>query len=137
MSNSALALLGFVSWTLLLLVTLGGMRGVLVLTGKRAANQFSPDGIDVSPFSNRLCRAHANCYENLPLFAAVILLALVMGRNGITDPLALWFLGARIAQSAVHVISTSHISVLARFGFFLAQCFILAYWVFRLVTTSA
>ena len=137
MGNSALALLGFVSWTLLLLVTMGGLRTVLVLTGKRAANQFSPDGSDVSAFSNRLCRAHANCYENLPLFAAVILLALVMGRSGITDPLALWFLGARVAQSAVHLVSTSHYAVLARFALFLAQWFILVFWVFRLVTTAA
>jgi len=134
MSNSALALLGFVSWTLLLLVMIGGMRSVLVLSGKRAANQFSPDGSDVSTFSNRLCRAHANCYENLPVFAAVILLALVMGRNGITDPLALWFLGARVVQSATHLVSTSHYAVLVRFAFFLAQWVILAYWVFRLLT---
>lgn len=135
MSNSALALLGFVSWTLLLLLTMGGMRGLLVLGGKRAANQFSPDGSDVSPFSNRLCRAHANCYENLPLFAAVVLLALVMGRNGITDPLALWFLAARVAQSVTHLVSTSHYAVLGRFVFFLTQWFILAYWVYRLLTT--
>ena len=135
MSNSALALLGFVSWTLLLLVMIGGMRSVLVLSGKRAANQFLPDGSDVSMFSNRLCRAHANCYENLPVFAAVILLALVMGRNGITDPLALWFLGARVVQSATHLISTSHYAVLVRFTFFLAQWAILVYWVFRLLTT--
>ena len=112
---------------------LGGMRAVLVLTGQRAANRFSPDGSDVSPFSNRLCRAHANCYENLPLFAAVILLALLMGRNGVTDPLALWFLAARVAQSTVHLVSTHHYAVLARFGFFLAQGLILVYWIATLL----
>ena len=134
MSNSALALLGFVSWTLLLLLGIGLMRSGLVLTGKRAANQFLPDGSDVSGFSNRLCRAHANCFENLPVFAAVILLALVMGRNGITDPLALPFLGARIGQSLTHLVSTSHYAVLLRFALFLAQWLILAYWVIRLFT---
>ena len=137
MSHSAIALLGFVSWTLLLLLMIGGTRAGLVLTGKRAANQFNPDGKDVSPFSNRLCRAHANCYENLPLFAAVILLALVMGRNGVTDPLALWFLGARVAQSVTHLISTSHNAVLVRFAFFAVQIAILVYWLFRLFAFSA
>ena len=133
MSSSALALLGLVSWTMLLLLMLGGYRGALVLSGKRAANQFNPDGSDVSPFSNRLCRAHANCYENLPLFAAVILLAMVMGRGGVTDPLALWLLGARVGQSAIHLVSTSHYAVLIRFALFLSQWGIVAYWVYRLV----
>lgn len=133
MSHSALALLGFAAWTMLLLIVLGGMRGVLVLTGKRAANQFQPDGSDVSPFSNRLCRAHANCYENLPVFASVVLVALVMGRNGVTDPLALWFLGARVAQSLVHLASTHPAAVNVRFVFFVIQWLILAYWIVRLV----
>ena len=136
MSNSALSLLGFVAWTMLLLITIGGMRSLLVLTGKRAANSFFSDGSDVSPFSNRLCRAHANCYENLPLFAAVILLVLLMGRNGLTDPLAFWFLGARIAQSTSHLISTSHNLVLVRFAFFVIQWLILAYWVIRLLASA-
>ncbi|MDH3646957.1 MAG: MAPEG family protein [Gammaproteobacteria bacterium] len=136
MSNSALALLGFVSWTMLLLIMIGGMRSLLVLTGKRAANSFLPDGSDVSSFSNRLCRAHANCYENLPLFVAVILLALTMGRNGVTDPLALWFLGARVAQSSAHLVSTNHYTVLVRFTFFVIQWLILAYWIVRLFTAS-
>ncbi|NNF67973.1 MAG: MAPEG family protein, partial [Gammaproteobacteria bacterium] len=106
------------------------------LKGEKPANSFQPDGKDVSAFSNRLCRAHANCYENLPLFAAVILLALVMGRNGITDPLALWFLGARVAQSVAHLVSTDNRVVLLRFTFFLLQWLILAYWVFRLLTSA-
>lgn len=136
MSHSAWALLGFVSWTLFLLIMIGGMRTGLVLSGKKAANRFSPDGSDISAFSNRLCRAHANCYENLPLFAGIILLALVMGRNGLTDPMALWFLAARVGQSTVHLVSTSHYAVLARFGFFLVQLAILAYWIAMLVLHS-
>ena len=134
MTPTALALLGFVSWTVLLLLGVGGLRTGLVFSGQRAANDFQPDGTDVSPFSNRLCRAHANCYENLPSFAAVTLLALLMQRNGVTDPLALWFLAARVAQSVTHLISTSPNAVLARFGFFGVQQVILVFWLFRLLT---
>ncbi len=136
MTPTAVALLGFVSWTVLLLLGLGAMRTGLVLSGRRAANSFSPDGSDVSPFSNRLCRAHANCYENLPSFAAVALLALLMQRNGVTDPLALWFFAARVAQSVTHLVSTSQVAVLARFGFFGVQQVILVYWLFRLLSAG-
>lgn len=134
MSHSALALLGFASWTMLLLLAIGLTRSSLVLAGKRLANQFQPDGSDVSAFSNRLCRAHANCYENLPVFASVVLLALLLERNGVTDPLALPFLAARVGQSITHLVSTSHYAVLLRFTLFLVQWLILAWWVIQLLT---
>lgn len=136
MTPTGFALLGFVGWTVLLLLSLGAFRTSLVLGGRRAANDFKPDGSDVSPFSNRLCRAHANCYENLPSFAAVALLALVMQRNGITDPLALWFVGARVGQSVVHLVSTSPAAVTARFALFGVQQLILIYWLVRLLSSA-
>lgn len=133
MSPSELAVLGFAAWTLLLVTTIGLMRSGYVLGGKRPANSFNPDGADVSAFSNRLCRAHANCYENLPIFLAVILLAIATGRSVVTDPLALWFLGARVAQSATHLASTSQSAVTLRFAFMLVQVGILAWWIIQLV----
>lgn len=132
MSSSAYALLGFAAWQLILLLGIGAMRAGLVLGG-RPVNQFSPDGADVSAFSNRLCRAHANCYENLPMVAAVLLLAMIQGKSGVTDPLALWLLAARIAQSVTHLASTSSTAVLARFTFFAVQVAILGYWIVRLL----
>ena len=107
MSASATALTGFAAWTLLMVISIGLLRASLVLSGRRASNQFDPGGADVSPFSQRLCRVHANCYENLPVFGALIAVALVTGRHGLTDPLAMWVLYARIGQSVVHLISTS------------------------------
>ena len=133
MGSSELAVLGFAAWTLILLTVIGLMRSGLVLTGRRRANDFKPDGSDVSTFSNRLCGAHANCYENLPVFLAVILLAIATGRSAATDPLALWFLGARIAQSAVHLVSTSQHAVTLRFAFMLVQIGILAWWIAQLI----
>ncbi len=80
----------------------------------------------------RLCRAHANCYENLPVFAAVILVATVTGNAAITDPLARWVLVARVAQSTVHLLSTSELAVMTRATFFAVQLSIEAYWIIQL-----
>ena len=132
MSPSALALIGYAAWTLLLLVAIVLLRTVLVLKQERAANSFAPWGEDVSPFAARLCRAHANCYENLPIFAAIILVALVTDNAGITDSLARWVLVARVAQTAVHLISTSEMAVTLRATIFTVQLGIEAYWVVQL-----
>lgn len=129
MSPSVLALVGYVAWTLFLTIAIVLYRSVLVLKKERAANDFHPSGEDVSPFANRLCRTHSNCYENLPVFAALILLALVTGNTAITNPLARWVLVARVAQSLVHLTSTSEMAVMVRVTFFLVQLGIEAYWV--------
>ncbi|KPK53409.1 MAG: hypothetical protein AMJ63_06460, partial [Myxococcales bacterium SG8_38_1] len=70
MSPSMLALVGFAAWFLLLAIWLLLFRTVLVLGRKFPANGFTPSGEEGSAFMQRLCRAHANCYENLPVFAA-------------------------------------------------------------------
>jgi uncharacterized MAPEG superfamily protein len=133
MSASALALVGYAAWALLLLGATGAVRSGLVLSGKRAPNSFGQDGSDISPFANRLTRAHANCYENLPVAGVLVLVALVTGNAPITDPLALWLLAARVAQSSIHIASTSNVAVQARFAFFLVQMLIQLYWAFSLL----
>lgn len=133
MSNSALALLGFAAWMMLLLAGIALLRCTLTLGGRRAANSFAVSGSDVSPFSGRLCRAHANCYENLPVFAAIILAATLSGQADITDPLALWALAARICQSTVHLISTRNRAVILRFGLLMIQFVVQLVWIVRLV----
>ena len=60
MSNTGYALTGFVSWALFLLVLMEAIRTYLVMTGKVAANGFTPDNAGLSPFMQRLARAHAN-----------------------------------------------------------------------------
>ena len=132
MSPSALALLAYAAWVLLLAIAILTFRTAYVLTKKRAANAFTPFGSDVSAFSGRLCRAHANCYENLPIFAAIILVALVTDNAGVTDSLARWVVLARVAQSTVHLISTSQMAVTLRATIFSVQLGIEAYWVIQL-----
>ena len=83
-------------------------------------------------FGQRLTRAHANCFENLPIAGAVLLYAIATGQTAITDDLAMAFLGARLLQSLTHIISTAPPAVLLRFGFFVAQVAILLIWILRL-----
>lgn len=132
MSPSLLALLGFIAWTLLLLVIMETIRSRLVLTGAVAANGFQPDNANLSPFMQRLARAHANCLEGLPVFGGLLLVATVAGQTAVTDPLAWVLLGARVVQSLIHLASTSPAAVTARFTAFAVQMGIAVYWVVRL-----
>jgi len=132
MGSTVTALAGFAGWYLLLTFALGMYRSTLILGGK-AANSFAPDGSDVSGFGRRLNRARDNCYENLPLFAALVLAASLAGKTAVTDPLAMPLLYARIGQSLTHIASTSVPAVFVRFGFFVAQLVIHATWTFNLL----
>jgi uncharacterized MAPEG superfamily protein len=109
------------------------LRSRLVLTGAVPANEFRPDNSNLSPFLQRLARAHANCIEGLPIFGGLMLVALVAGKTSITDPLAYVFLGARIAQSVIHLSSLSVTAVTLRFSAFAIQMAIAAYWAIRLL----
>ncbi len=132
MTPTATALLGYVAWTLLLVISLGTLRTGAVLAGKKAPNAFSPSGDDMGGFAQRLTRAHANCYENLPIAGAVLLYAIAVNQTWATDGLALALLGARIAQSVAHLISTGNMFVRIRFFFFVVQIAILVYWLLLL-----
>lgn len=128
MTNTGLALLGYIGWMLILTLAIAGQRSFLTLSGLRAANSFDPSGNDVSPFAGRLCRTHANGYEHFPIICGLLLFSLATGQTAITDPLALTLLAARVLQGAVHLVSTSVVAVFARFGFFVVQVAIAAYW---------
>ena len=134
MNNTAMALLGFTSWTLFLVFSIAMLRGFWSLKGGHALNAFAPDGSDVSPFSNRICRAHANCVESLPVFAAITLYALATEQTAVTDSLALYVLAARIGQSTIHIISTSVPAVLVRANLFTVQVGIMGWLLFQLAS---
>ena len=133
MSATLLALLGFLALTLALLVLMEVIRSWLVLTGKVQANGFHPDNAGLSPFMQRLARAHANCLEGLPLFGGFMLVAVVADMTQHTDPLATVLLAARIAQTAIHLASTSSIAVMARFAAFAVQLVIATTWAIKLL----
>lgn len=125
---TALALTGFIAWTLALLVLMELIRAKLVLTKEVPANGFVPDNANLSPFMQRLARAHANGLEGLPIFGGLMLVALVTERTAVTDPLALVLLGARIVQSLIHLASVSAAAVTLRFAAFAVQLAIGIVW---------
>lgn len=133
MSKSALVLTLFISWTLLLLVLMEAVRSYRVVTGRSRSNEFRPDNSNLSPFMQRLARAHANCVESLPVFGGLLVVALVTGRAEITDALAPWLLGARVVQSCIHLASLSVVAVNARFTAFAVQMAIGVYWCWALL----
>ena len=134
MNPTLLAFTGFVAWSLFLLVLMEVLRSKLVLSGAVPANEFRPDNSNLSPFMQRLARAHANCVEGLPVFGGLMVIAVVAGRSSVTDPLAYTFLGARILQSLIHLGSVSAAAVTLRFLAFAAQMGIAVYWAFRLLS---
>ena len=136
MGTTVTALVGFAGWFALLSIALGVYRIGLVLAGQKVANAFATDGSDLPPHGRRLTRARDNCYETLPLFAALALGASIAGRLDVTDPLALWVLYARIGQSVVHIASTSVAAVQLRAGLFFVQVLIYAWWAIRLLGSS-
>jgi uncharacterized MAPEG superfamily protein len=134
MGPTATALIGFAGWFVLLSIALGVYRVALVFAGKKVANTFATDGSDLEPLGGRLTRARDNCFETLPLFAALALGADMTARLAVTDPLAMWVLYARIGQSVVHGISTSVLAVQIRATLFFVQIGIYAWWTIGLLS---
>ena len=133
MNPTLTALVGFIAWSLFLLVLMEAIRSKLVLTKAVAANGFTPDNSNLSPFMQRLARAHANCVEGLPVFGGLMLVAVLAGKSSVTDPLAYTLLGARVLQSVIHLSSLSAPAVTLRFTAFAVQMGIGVYWACRLL----
>ncbi len=133
MNATLLALTGFVAWTLLLLVPMESLRSRLVVLKAVPSNGFQPDNGNLSPFMQRLARAHANCLEGLPVFGGLLVIAALAGQTAITDPLALVLLGARVVQSLIHLASLSVMAVNLRFTAFAVQMLIALYSAFALL----
>ncbi len=133
MAPTLQALAGFIAWTLALLVLMEAIRTWMVMSKQVPANGFQPDNGNLSPFMQRLARAHANCLEGLPIFGGLMLVAVAADRTAVTDPLAFVLLGARIVQSLIHLASLSPAAVSARFTAFAVQMAIAIWWVIRLL----
>ena len=136
MSSTLVAFTGFVAWSLILLVFMEAIRTKLVVTKSVPAHGFTPDNASLSPFMQRLARAHANCVEGLPIFGGLMLVAVVVGRSAVTDPLALVFFAATVLQSLVLLSSVSAAAVTARFALFSLQILIAIYWAARLLASA-
>ena len=123
-----LMLLGFAGWTLLLLLTtVGTYRLSRVFLGRAGMSEFPADHIEGQDWYRRAMRAHANCLENLSVFAVLVYALRAFGiSEPLVDLLCVLILGARIPQSLVHVclVQTDRV-VSVRFALFFVQflCF--------------
>lgn len=137
MLNATLAgLLGFAGWTLLLVAVLLFYRTFLVFTLQKRANAWPRDGAppaDQPGFFTRVGHAHQNCIENLPVFAAIVLVAYMAGALEVTDRVAMWVLYARIAQTMTHLVGTSHWLVFVRANFFAVQLLLFGYMIWGIL----
>lgn len=132
MNASIIVLLGYISWTLILLLGLAAYRTYLSQSGKFRGLKFKSDGSDVPDFGNRLTRAQANCVECFSFIGGVLLLAIATDSTVITNQLAYVLLAARLGQSIVHLVSTSNMAIQIRFAFFLIQFGIVIFWLVKL-----
>lgn len=117
-------LLGFATWTvILLLITVGIYRWSRILTGRVQISEFRGDEITGEDWYKRSMRAHANCIENLPVFGAIVFALYAGGVASTTaNALTVIILAARILQSLVHVSMVQTNTVAAvRFTFFFVQ----------------
>ncbi|WP_100643665.1 MAPEG family protein [Alteromonas facilis] len=130
MSATISVLIGYILWTMLLLLLLASYRTMMVK--QHGSLRYSADGSDVPPFGQRLTRAQANCSESFVLIGGTLLLALATNSAVITDGLAWVLLAARILQSVTHVLSTSNLAIQMRFVFFLIQFGLCGYWLIML-----
>jgi len=132
-SISAYVLTALIAWTLLLLILMEALRTRFLAAKAIAANEFKPDNSNLSPFMQRLARAHANCVESFPIFGGLLVVALITNRAGVTDSLAPWLLAARLLQSCVHLVSISVPAAYLRFLAFAVQVAIAVYWSWALL----
>lgn len=126
MNIPLLSLLGFTLWTIFLLLgTVGVYRWRRILTGKVAISKFVSGDSLGDAWYGRAMRAHANCIENLPIFAVLVLAAGLQGMESrLFSGMALAVVAARIVHSLIHVCLAQTDRVVSfRFLFYLVQIF--------------
>jgi uncharacterized MAPEG superfamily protein len=124
MSIPVWVLLGFAVWTLLTLVgSIGVYRWSLILTRRAQISEFQADNPQGADWYRRAMRAHANCLESLPVYAAIVVASVAAGVHGRTlDVLAIVLLAARVCQTITHIGWTmTNRATAIRFSFFFVQ----------------
>ncbi|MGH6866228.1 MAG: MAPEG family protein [Methyloceanibacter sp.] len=132
-------LLAFVVWTILVLLAgIGVHRLSRILSGQAKPTDFPGGAAEGPPAYRRAVRAHANCVENLPLFAAIALTAAVAGIDTPRlDQLAIAVLVARICQTLTHMLfAETSLTVGLRFVFFTLQLLAM-FWMAAIVAVTA
>jgi len=118
-----LCLVGFSVWTAFIMaVGVGTHRWSHILFGNARLSDFPGDTPHGSDRYRRIVRAHANCIENLPVFAALVLTASAVDyRSELFDAICLAVLPARVTQTTIHIASGTDRAIAFRFAFFMVQ----------------
>ncbi len=128
------ALLLFAAWTLLIMFVYVNYRVVLTLSMKKKANSWTRgEKTDDPAWVTRAHHAHMNCVENLPVYAAIVLAAVALGKSAVVDQVACIYLLARVAQTTVHLISTNAGMVFLRANLFIVQVLLSFYMLWGLL----
>jgi uncharacterized MAPEG superfamily protein len=127
--NAFTAVLLYAAWTLLLpLIYAGTIRVPSIAAGRKRADHWERGKpTDDPPVLARTKNAHLNCTENFPVFAAIVVVAALLGKIAVADALAGYVLVARVAQSIVHMLGTS-LPLIALRGFFYFVQVVLMFW---------
>jgi uncharacterized MAPEG superfamily protein len=124
MNIPVLVLLGFAAWTLLtLFASIGIYRWSRILTGRASIAEWRADLPQGSDWYQRAMRAHMNCVENLPVYAAIVVALMGAGlQSPAIDRLAMTMLAARIGQTVAHIaLPPTNAATSLRFALFFIQ----------------
>lgn len=134
MSAAITTLLAFTALTLVLAFLYVGYRATVGLLGKTPFNSWTrgEQTWDDPAIITRIHHAHLNCLENLPVFAAVVLAAFMLDKLAVVDALACYYMIARVAQTGIHLVSTSAAAVFLRANALFVQWAFLGYWILSL-----
>jgi len=135
MTESLYCLVAFAAWACLLVTAIACARTFQVLTGKKRANEF-PGGVQHGgDMYWRLNRAQVNTVENLPIFATLVLTAHLLHVD--VTLLAKIVIGARVAQSLIHISSGGVMAVTLRFTAYVIQVACFVVMAVKLLTIAA
>lgn len=124
MTTALWTVVAFAAWTLIVLMFgVGTPRWYLIFSRRAALTSFPADMPHGSDAYRRAMRAHANCVENLPVYAAIVLSAKAAQLlPPHMEMLAFGFIACRVAQSCIHMLlPETNSTVAVRFTLFFAQ----------------
>jgi len=124
MATALWTVIAFAAWTLLIMgFGIGTRRWYSILFGRAELTSFPGDTPHGDVAYRRVVRAHANCIENLPVYAAIVLSAEALSVvPAYMDALAVGVIACRIVQSSIHMLlPETNRTVAVRFSFFFAQ----------------